>query len=67
MGAESGPEARAMEYKWAQDIAGQCAQANVPLFYKQGTDDNGVNVKMPRLLGRVWDQMPTQVNKVKKK
>lgn len=59
MGAESGPGRRPMKFEWAKDIVRQCQLSNVPLFYKQGPNDNGHDfVKMPILLNRVWDQMP---------
>ena len=58
MGAESGPKARPMRYEWAFDIADQCQAAGVPLFYKQGPDDNGNWCKMPALQGLVWNAFP---------
>jgi len=59
MGAESGPRRRPMKIEWAKNIAKQCLDAGVPLFYKQGPDDYGNDfVKMPILLNRAWAQMP---------
>lgn len=59
MGAESGPGRRPMKIEWAKNIALQCRDAGVPLFYKQGPDDEGRDfVKMPMLYGRIWDQIP---------
>jgi len=59
MGAESGPGARPMKYDWAFEVAEQCRYAGVPLFYKQGPDDEGNWCKMPKLQGIVWDKLPT--------
>lgn len=58
VGAESGPGARPMERKWAIDILNQCLWAKIPFFYKQGPDDNGNIIKMPKLGGYVWNQIP---------
>jgi len=35
VGGESGPKSRPMQESWVLDIRGQCARANVPLFFKQ--------------------------------
>lgn len=64
LGSESGSKARPMKHEWAFNIMDQCRMANVPLFYKQGPDDDGVNVKMPKLLGRTWNQMPRVKNEI---
>jgi protein gp37 len=57
VGGESGPRARAMKPEWVTDIRDQCAQAEVPFFFKQW---GGVNKKKTgrRLDDRTWDQMP---------
>lgn len=59
VGGESGPGARPMAVEWVRDIQDQCADANVPFFFKQW---GGVNRrKAGRLLdGRTWDQMPSK-------
>jgi len=57
-GAESGRRARTMQHKWAESIQKQCQAFGVPFFYKQGPDEEGKLVKMPKLCGRVWDQVP---------
>lgn len=56
-GGESGPNNRAMDPQWVEDIRDQCLGANVPFFFKQWggrtPKQNG------RLLGgRTWDAMP---------
>ena len=58
LGGESGPRARPMRYDWAFDISDQCEDAQIPLFYKQGPDDDGNFVKMPKLTGQTWEQFP---------
>jgi protein gp37 len=35
VGGESGPRARPMEPQWVYDIQDQCADQNVPFFFKQ--------------------------------
>lgn len=35
VGGESGPRARAMKPEWARSLRDQCAEADVPFFYKQ--------------------------------
>jgi hypothetical protein len=35
VGGESGPESRPMQLEWAQSIAEQCKNADVPFFMKQ--------------------------------
>ena len=58
-GAESGPGARPMQYKWAVNLKDQCQSTGIPFFYKQGPSDYGIrSVKMPQLHIRVWDQLP---------
>ncbi|HDY75568.1 MAG TPA: DUF5131 family protein [Candidatus Marinimicrobia bacterium] len=58
LGGETGPGARPMKYGWAFEIAEQCADAGVPLFYKQGLDDTGNFTKLPVLQGRQWKEIP---------
>lgn len=59
IGAESGQRRRPMRIEWVHDIAKQCINARVPLFYKQGPDDYGNEfVKMPTIYGRTYDQFP---------
>ena len=57
VGGESGPQARPMDVAWALDIRDQCAEGNVPFFFKQW---GGVNKKRAgRVLeSRTWDDMP---------
>ncbi len=57
VGGESGPGARPMAESWVRGIRDQCADANVPFFFKQWGGTN--KKKTGRLLdGRAWDQMP---------
>jgi len=57
VGCESGPGRRHTEIRWIEDVVKQCVEANVPVFVKQAEIDGKV-VKMPEILGKVWDQMP---------
>jgi protein gp37 len=56
-GGESGPNARPMDPAWAEDLRDQCAQAQVPFFFKQW---GGRTPKAGgrELDGRTWDEMP---------
>ncbi len=56
-GSESGPNRRHAKIEWIRDLRDQCRAANVPFFLKQMEID-GKLVKMPKLDGRVWDEMP---------
>jgi len=58
VGAESGPHRRECKHEWIESLVTQCVEADVPVFVKQAHID-GLVVKMPEILGRVWDQMPT--------
>jgi protein gp37 len=57
VGGESGPGARIMNRKWAEDIRDQCASAGVPFFFKQW---GGRTPKAGgrHLDGELWDDMP---------
>jgi protein gp37 len=44
IGGESGPNARALDLAWIEDIIGQCRAANIPAFVKQ--------------LGSAWAKAP---------
>jgi len=57
VGGESGPGARPMEKEWVEQIRQQCADKNVPFFFKQW---GGVHKSRTgrKLAGRTWDQMP---------
>lgn len=57
VGAESGPRRRPCRTEWIENITEQCGAAGVACFVKQAHVD-GKLVKMPRIRGRVWDQMP---------
>lgn len=72
VGCESGPGRRndPGQYYWAKDLRDQCFKYKIPFFLKQlegystvARDDFSTLVKskvvsMPKLDGRVWDQMP---------
>lgn len=45
VGGESGKDARPMQIEWAQDIQRQCAAADVPFFFKQGSAANWPDYK----------------------
>ena len=60
VGGESGHHARPMDPAWVRSIRDQCAQADVPFFFKQwgGTRKHLTG----RVLdGRTWDEMPLAV------
>ena len=55
LGSESGPKRRPMPHAWARSIRDQCAEAGVPLYYKQaGENEDGTGrvVKEPTLDGK---------------
>jgi protein gp37 len=56
-GSESGPHRRPAEIDWFRSLRDQCVAADVPYFLKQ-MDIDGKLVKMPKLDGVAWDQMP---------
>lgn len=57
VGGESGPGARPMHPDWARMVRDQCADADVPFFFKQW---GGRTPKAGgrELDGRTWDEMP---------
>lgn len=59
VGGESGPGARPMQLMWVESVQAQCANSNVPFFFKQW---GGVNKKKTgRLLnGRTYSEMPSR-------
>lgn len=61
VGGESGPGARPMEVRWVQRIRDQCQRAGVAFFFKQW---GGVRKHLTgrTLDGRIWDQMPGDVD-----
>ena len=63
VGGESGPGAREMKEEWVISIQEQCAERNVPFFFKQW---GGVRKKMRgRLLqGKTFDEYPVQERRV---
>jgi len=56
-GCESGPKARPAEADWFRSIRDQCVAAGVPFFLKQMMVD-GRLVKIPKLDGKAWAEMP---------
>ena len=64
VGGESGARARPMKPEWARSIREQCAEADVPFFFKQwgAHNESGQRLskkKSGRLLdGRTWDMLP---------
>lgn len=44
-GGESGPNARPMYPEWAQDLRDQCREADVPFYFKQGSQANWPDYK----------------------
>ena len=59
VGSESGPHRRPCNIGWIRSLRDQCAAAGTPIFIKQA-DINGKLVKMPKIDGRVWDQIPEE-------
>lgn len=49
-GGESGSNARPMHPNWVRDLRDQCKSANVPFFFKQGSQNNWSNFKKFELL-----------------
>lgn len=56
-GCESGPGAKPMELDWARNLRDQCQNTAVPFFLKQMMID-GKLVKMPKLDGMAWSEIP---------
>lgn len=56
-GSESGPKRRFCDPAWIRDLMRQCVSAGVPFFLKQ-MDVDGKLVKMPRIDGQEWRQLP---------
>ena len=57
-GCESGPNRRRAETQWFRDLRDQCVERGIPFYLKQMEVDGKV-VKMPKLDGKIWDQLPT--------
>mgnify|MGYP001568897263 CR=1 FL=1 len=57
VGCESGPRRRSCNIEWIKSLRDQCVAAGVPIFVKQAEID-GKLVKMPKIDGRVWGQIP---------
>jgi len=57
IGSHNNPKKYPCKLDWIQTAVAQARQANVPCFVKQA--DFGIKlVKMPEILGRVWDEYP---------
>lgn len=59
-GAESGPNRRPCKLEWVRNLRHQCVTCGIPFFLKQLELRRGTITKMPKLDGRVWDQMPEE-------
>jgi protein gp37 len=58
VGGESGPGARPMKAEWVRSIRDQCAQANLPFFFKQwGTRNKKCAGRV--LDGKLYDEFPS--------
>jgi len=57
MGAESGSKRRPCKVEWIERMIKNCHFCGTPVFVKQA-DIGGKLVKMPEIMGRVWDQYP---------
>jgi protein gp37 len=57
-GCESGPNGRPMDDSWVRRLRNQCQEAGIPFFFKQAVR-GGKLIKMPKLDGKVWAEMPT--------
>lgn len=58
-GCESGPQMRITKHDWIKKLKDQCVFHNIPFFLKQRNDGIlGKLEKMPKLDGKVWDQVP---------
>lgn len=60
VGGESGPQARAMDPAWVDEIEAACRRAGTAFFFKQW---GGKNKKAAgrKLRGRTYDEMPTSL------
>lgn len=63
VGGESGPGARTMDPEWVLDLRDQCAEAEVPFFFKQW---GGVFKKRNgrELDGKTWSQYPHRMGRL---
>lgn len=63
VGGESGPGARPIKAEWVRDIREQCLACGVPFFFKQW---GGVQKKKAgrELDGRIWDNMPMELQNI---
>jgi protein gp37 len=58
VGAESGRGARPMDLGWVRDIRDCCIEKRIPFFFKQDATAAGKKIPLPKLDGRMWDEMP---------
>ena len=56
-GGESGPKRRVVDIKHIRKVKDDCVVAGVPFFLKQ-MDVDGKLVKMPKLDGKIWAELP---------
>jgi len=57
VGGESGPGARPMDEVWVRTIVADCAQLDIPVFYKQRIA-GGRKISMPEIDGKVYGEYP---------
>jgi protein gp37 len=63
-GCESGPGARPFNEQWARSLRDQCIRQHIPFFFKQNRTQDGRFIEMPRLDGKIWNQIPRRSNRV---
>lgn len=56
-GEESGNKYRPLHPNWVRDLRDDCISAGVPFFLKQLWTMDKL-IKLPKLDGKIWDQMP---------
>jgi protein gp37 len=60
-GGESGPKARPLDLRWVRRLRDECVESvNCKFFFKQMMA-KGKKVEMPKLDGKVWDEIPESV------
>lgn len=60
VGGESGPNKRPMDEDWVRKVRDQCADSEVPFFYKQRFDGNK-KISYPKLDGVVHNEYPAHL------
>lgn len=64
VGCESGPKRRIDSNWWTQAraIKDQCVDAGVSFFLKQGPDEHGRVIHLPKLDGQIWNEWPKRAS-----